>query len=662
MKKRNLFFTLVILGLLLLTVKLSAQSGSSCDNAIVAQVDTNHADNSGGDQWFVYTASQFKRVTVSTCNLTTEDTYVEVYNGSCNDLFFVGSNDQSCGNQSQLSFVADSGQTYYIKWRNTYTSGSYDWTLSLADIPQGSDCSMPNTAQVGTNHTDNSGGNQWFVYNAPQSKMVTVSTCNLTTEDTYVEVYKGNCNNLIFVGSNDQSCGNQSQLSFVADSGQTYYIVWKNSFTSGNYDWTLSVSDIQPGDDCTMPITAQVGTNHADNSVGNQWFVYTASQTKRVTVSTCNLTTEDTYVEIYKGNCNDLIFVGYNDEFCSNQSQLTFIANSGQTYYIKWRNKYTSSSYDWTLSLADIQPGDDCTMPITAQVGTNHADNSVGDQWFVYTVSQTKMVTVSTCNLTTEDTYVEIYKGNCNDLFFVGSNDQSCSNQSQLSFIANLGQTYYIRWRNKYTSSSYDWTLSVADIPQGSDCSNPIAAQVGTNHADNSFGDQWFEYTTSQTKMVTVSTCNLTTEYTYVSVYKGNCNDLIFVEANYQSCGNQSQLSFIADSGQTYYIRWRNNYTSGSYDWTLSLADIQPNDIFSMPIASENLRIYPNPVSGQLTIEAFNSSLPVSYVLYNLEGRQILKGQFVGTAKISTTLLKPGMYTLKVVYGNKTEQHKVIKQ
>ncbi|MGC8825075.1 MAG: hypothetical protein ACP5PZ_10875, partial [Bacteroidales bacterium] len=129
--KTKLLVTFLPLGLLLLTANLPAQpGGTSCTDAIVAQTGTNHANNSAGDQWFVYSTNQPKRVTISTCGLTNEDTYVLVYSGNCNSLVWIGNSDDNCGLQTNYSFDASAGVNYYIVWKNWKTSGSYDWTLT----------------------------------------------------------------------------------------------------------------------------------------------------------------------------------------------------------------------------------------------------------------------------------------------------------------------------------------------------------------------------------------------------------------------------------------------------------------------------------------------------------------------------------------------------
>jgi hypothetical protein len=84
-------------------------------------------------------------VTVGTCGAV-YDTSIAVYSGSCNDLTQVASNDDFCGLQSALSFVASAGATYLIQvggWNGDQGSGD----LSVVESEE---CpNLPPTADAG---------------------------------------------------------------------------------------------------------------------------------------------------------------------------------------------------------------------------------------------------------------------------------------------------------------------------------------------------------------------------------------------------------------------------------------------------------------------------------------------------------------------------------
>ena len=71
------------------------------------------------------------------------------------------------------------------------------------------------------------GGQRWYVYEAPFTSTVTISTINsITNYDTYLKVFTGSCGNLSCLAFNDDVPGTnfQSQVVFIAQAGVTYFI------------------------------------------------------------------------------------------------------------------------------------------------------------------------------------------------------------------------------------------------------------------------------------------------------------------------------------------------------------------------------------------------------------------------------------------------------
>lgn len=68
------------------------------------------------------------------------------------------------------------------------------------------------------------------------------------------------------------------------------------------------------------------------------------------------------------------------------------------------------------------------------------------DVWFCWTPSATGLVSVATCGTATFDTKIAVYLGcDCANLMAIGCNDDACSLQSKVGFVATAGQTYMIR-------------------------------------------------------------------------------------------------------------------------------------------------------------------------------------------------------------------------
>jgi hypothetical protein len=569
MKRISYFF---VLGMLLFASALWGQTGSSCSNAITAVAGTNTADNSSGEQWFKYTVTHSNvNLKISTCGLTTADTYVEVYTGDCANLQFLQSSDDYCSMQSQVSLAADSGVTYYIVWKDYYTNLSYSWTLEEEVLPPGSDCQHAITAVAGINHADST-DSQWFKYKATKTGKLVVTDFGMHGQ---LYVYNGNCNfGMNSIICNIENLQNKIIYSFYADSGVNYYLVWENYYRLDTFSWVISEQDPLAGEFCENPNPANRGINIFYPINNHQYFNYTASKRCKILVSSCGLTTNDNSVEVFKEDCYN--YTAYNGGACNNhQSQVSFIADSGINYIINWMINPDSSSR-WLLSELPIQDGDMCSNAIIANPGTNHTDNSTGDQWFKFTATKNGIVYVSSCGFTEDYTYFDIYKGNCDWLDYI-TDGTNCSNgnQREAYFDADSGTTYFIRWSSYYSIGSFDWTITELDLP-GFTCGRAITANIGLNMTDNSKSDQWFKFTATRNANMVISSCGLTSEDTYVKLYSGDCSSLDYLYSSDEDCDHQSKINFNVDSGKTYYILWRNSYTRGIFPWSLLEENVVP--------------------------------------------------------------------------------------
>jgi len=103
-------------------------------------------------------------------------------------------------------------------------------------------------AVADTNTTNYNFADQWFKYTATRNGRIVVRSCGLTTVNTAVIAYKElpSGNNELIDG-NDDACGQQSLIGFPADSGVTYYFVWRIKYASGSFKWILKEEDLQPG-------------------------------------------------------------------------------------------------------------------------------------------------------------------------------------------------------------------------------------------------------------------------------------------------------------------------------------------------------------------------------------------------------------------------------
>jgi hypothetical protein len=201
------------------------------------------------------------------------------------------------------------------------------------------------------------GANIWYCYTATCSGTATASLCG-STFDTKIGIYYG-CGSAPTSGNliqcNDDYCGRQSEVVFPVTAGYNYLIEVGGynilEFGSGvlnitcddNPGYTPPNDDWFDAESIGNVSKLEFDTTHAtidgpDDSMGlNIWFCYTAPQTCSVTVSLCG-SDFDTKLAIYEG-CG--IFpgwdnsIGYNDDFCGRQSQVTFGVIKDQDYLIE---------------------------------------------------------------------------------------------------------------------------------------------------------------------------------------------------------------------------------------------------------------------------------------------------------------------------------------
>jgi hypothetical protein len=70
----------------------------------------------------------------------------------------------------------------------------------------------------------NGGSDLWYLHVATCSGTLTADTCDGTDFDTLLEVFGGDCANLLSLGCNDDDCGQQSRVALRVFEGVSYWI------------------------------------------------------------------------------------------------------------------------------------------------------------------------------------------------------------------------------------------------------------------------------------------------------------------------------------------------------------------------------------------------------------------------------------------------------
>jgi len=365
--------------------------------------------------WYRYTAPGTGDVTVSLCG-SDFDTVLAIYQtNSCYPAAsqLIGCNDDmdttNCWQQSEITFTASAGTEYLIEVGGYHFYDSGQGVISIytdvgPDVPVNDNCynaktvgNVTNLPFDTTNATFDGPGqcmqspNLWYCYTATASGDVTVSLCG-SEFDTKLAVYNGcNCppSQSSLIECNDDACDWQSEVTFTATAGTSYLIevggygnqtglgvlnISSEGGSGGVSDNDICRNATQVGNVTNLPFTTIGATfdgiGHCVRSP-NIWYCYTATCTGDVTVSLCG-SEFDTMLAVYNGcACPPALahMIECNDDFCGQQSQITFPAIAGNQYLIEIASFSTGYS---------TEPGNG-VLTITCDGGGSAKASDLGD-------------------------------------------------------------------------------------------------------------------------------------------------------------------------------------------------------------------------------------------------------------------------------------------
>jgi hypothetical protein len=241
--------------------------------------------------------------------------------------------------------------------------------------------------------------------------------------------------------------------------------------------------------------------------INSVWWKWTATTDGLVEVNTFG-SDFDTLLGVYTGSAVDaLTLVAANDDALDSQSQLTFTAVAGTTYYIDV-DGFGDAVGNITLNLGTTPVNDNFANATVVSGGTVSGYNlaSTGGEpgeptqvvsgqantvWWTWTAATSGSTEINTFG-SDFDTRLAIYRATTptpsfGDLqFLVLSDDANNTLQSQALFNATAGETYYIVV-DGYLNETGSITLTVPDAPTSNNHAPVIAAQTLSVN-ENSFG------------------------------------------------------------------------------------------------------------------------------------------------------------------------------
>ena len=405
----------------------------------------------------------------------------------------------------EVAWIARNDTQYYLAVQGTDAVPMGDFLLDIRTPPGNDLCetaySLPinGTTVHGTTInacTDNtfgcpnvgSGPGVWYVIRG-LSGIWTASTCQ-TIGDFALSIFvfagSNGCSKLECVDFTEKVCGEQTSATWIGTSGLSYYLFVQpfNPNLAGDFNITVEVMMPSVSDNCTGALTlkpngeAVLGTTFnatthigCDGNLAFPGVYYKLNGTgSSIIASTCGPETlHPTNLTVMTGTCGRLTCVDASIVSCDGAS---FTANwrsvNGQVYYILVHGRSDSDPtmtgpFGLTVKEGELVPNDFCNtaqmLPFPSSLVRGSTVNAtidnakscglasnVGAPGVWYTIVGTgKNTTASLCSGGTNyDTEIYIYSGNCSNLVCVAANDDSCNQQSSVTWKAVQGELYYI--------------------------------------------------------------------------------------------------------------------------------------------------------------------------------------------------------------------------
>lgn len=468
------------------------------------------------------------------CDDGNPDTYQDVYNSDCECEGYVPIPGEIC----EVPLVINT--LPYITTDNTI---NYFDDYSSSDFPP----LAPGAIVTGGTTGSYIGGDDVvYAYTPVNTESIDIS---VTNHDTWTGVYifTGCPFELTHAGFSTSSATTPLIISgFVAQAGQTYYIVISTFPSPQSTTYTLSMSSVpfdcplleanfgsvcDDGDanttmdtineDCEcagIPIPANDepcfafelscgDTLSAQNLIGatpsfddacfgsgvnDIWYTFTVNTDQAYSIA--EIGTGDMVVSLHQGDeCGNLEQVGN----CFDTPESFAVTEPG-TYYFRIRAYSTATTAIVTLNCYDIPANDDCigaialacgdTLTNQSLIGANQSfDDACGgsgtaDIWYSFTAEEGFAYQVS--EIGTGDMVVSLHQGDdCGNLVQVGNCQDSPENFS----ITTAGD-YYFRVRPYSTATTATVTLSCYEIPTNDDCEEAIEITCGETYTGTTVG------------------------------------------------------------------------------------------------------------------------------------------------------------------------------
>ena len=656
MYKRLAGLSAFLLSLMLLCgVALAAETlpgGLEQDKAAAISVDGSYIGSIdlAENRWYVLTADAddaFYRVDFKNEEIDTT-LYMTLYDAQGIKIL---EEDASKGKSSYLSWKAEPGAQYYLKFRLSNQKKSGRFSLALAKYPDvhGDTLETASALQLGdTLLTSFDGTNDVDVFTftaAEGSAFYRLDMKNENTDTTvYAEVLDSDGLKLY---KEDAANGKTNYISWKVTPGAQYYVkFYRNTQTkSGSYTLTLSRTEDREVDDLPgsgmLALEQEVlgsfdGTNDVDV------FTFTAAQGNafyRLDLKNENVDTT-VYAEVLD---SDGLKLYKEDAGNGKSAYISWKVEAGAQYYIKLYRSTQTKSGSYTLSLsqkADNEPDEMETAMMLGQ-GEKSAsfDGSKDVDYFAFTTGAERAYYRLVLQNGTVDTttYMEVQDAAGLKIKTV---EASKNKTGAYSFLVENGTQYYLKLTRNDTNKLGDYVIAVEEYldPMGETADEALALVSGESVQGTIAGKEDTDYFSVQAgadeAMVKLSVEHVSgSERMNVVVYDSNSKEIASWRVGEGETGEKT-LEMAA--GSTCYVRVKSDNVGAYAILREDLFDLGGSDVLTAVKAEAG-------VTQEL---AFEMKADADYVAFPEAGATILV-MATGEKNISVTIVDENGMTLQ---------------
>lgn len=578
-----------------LPLPLLAQ-GDLCTNALLVFPGTYTADGpftgngaSQGDathaDWYSFDPSLPGYMTVTSCGDGVRDTRLWVHTGSCGGGFLntLGGDDDGCpvgyppGNSLLANVPVTPGNLYFIEWDDRWSGQGFTWDLLFHTCPNAIPALTSDDTSISVDWSEGDPGDQFVVEVGPVG--FTPGT------GTVVAGVIGSTPLPLTFGNLTPGTGYEVYLTINCAGGDV------SPFTG---PWPVETTGIPPvpNDECNTAIAITCGDTLAGSTAfalpddaatcgttvtaPGVWYTLTGI-TGPVTVTTCPGGNFDTKINVFSGNCGNLVCVGGDDDECGLLSLVNFNADPATTYYILVQG-YNGAVGDFLLTAVCST----CPAPSNVQVFATNDEADV--YWTSVNAGSTFTVEYGPAGFTpgtgTIITGVNGVDGPpvnlaglaaATDLEVYLTEDCGGGDTSTPVLVAftTLAQPPAV---NALCTDALP--ITCGDAVNGSTVNGLLTSGPTCAGANITAKGVWYSFTGTGDD-VTFSLCNQASYDSKISVFSGPCNALVCEAGNDDAagCGTTSSVTMPSVPGLAYLVLIHGfNQANGTFTLTMTCA------------------------------------------------------------------------------------------